>query len=316
MTKTEQRIEQFKPLFALETGGGNLSASNYYQALQTANSTMRTYYMFFFNLVTNMFKWEGLPDSADATYIEDMLCLTGKCSFVNDADNGIMSPQFVSKRIDWYGRPSQIECYANEYTKQFNNKDDFVIIRNTNNYVPTFQYIDFFVQKIVKAQEVVDVNLNAQKTPVVFRGTREQREFLKELLNKYDGDAWYIFLEKDVAGSVDSLNTNAPYLVDKLNDYIRWLIDMFLTFIGLNNAGGQFKKERSLYDEINANNELIGLTCDSMLRARQKACDEYNDKFKGIVPPISVSYSEEVIKALEQVNTSNEFQLKEGDDDE
>ena len=102
---------------------------------------------------------------------------------------------------------------------------------------------------------------------------------LKAEFQKYDGNEWYMFLEKNAVGNIECVNTNAPYIADKLNDLIKYYTDMFLTFIGLNNANGTFKRERSLMDEVTANNEVIGLTIESMLSARQKACDEINEKF-------------------------------------
>lgn len=271
-------IKQFEPMFSFNVGGGQPS-SNVFDNIRSKTGIERVFYMYFFNLVTNIFKWKELPVSCDAPYIEAMLCFQGKNSIVNDKNNGLMSPQCVFKTLDWYGRPTGIDCIANGYQESFNNPDDFVIIRNTSNYIPTFLYIDYFVQQIIRIKEIADININAQKTPVVFSGSREQRELLKAEFQKYDGNEWYMFLTKDVVGNIECINTNAPYIADKLNDLIKYYTDMFLTFIGLNNANGTFKRERSLMDEVTANNEVIGLTIESMLESRQKACDEINEKF-------------------------------------
>ena len=278
VNKNENIITQFEPLFSFNVGGGQPS-SNVFDTIRSKTGIERVFYMYFFNLVTNIFKWNNLPESCDAPYIETMLCFQGKNSIVRDKNNGLMSPQCVFKKIDWYGRPVAIDCIANNYNATFNNSDDFVIIRNTSNYIPTFLYIDYFVQQIIRIKEIADININAQKTPVVFSGTREQRELLKAEFQKYDGNEWYMFLEKNAVGNIECVNTNAPYIADKLNDLIKYYTDMFLTFIGLNNANGTFKRERSLMDEVTANNEVIGLTIESMLSARQKACDEINEKF-------------------------------------
>lgn len=316
-----ETIKEFEPLFALNTGGGNIAPSDYFNNIRSSVGIERIFYMYFFNLVTNIFKWEDLPESCDSVYIENMLCLQGKCSFVNDKNNGLMSPQFTMKRKDWYGRASAIECIANNYTASFNDKSDFVIIRNTDNYIPTFLYIDYFVQQIMKIKAIADININAQKTPVVFEGTREQRELLKAEFEQYDGNAWYLFLQKG-AYDMNALNTNAPFIADKLNDQIKFYTDMFLTFIGLNNANGTFKRERSLVDELQSNNEIIGITVDSMLKARQKACDEFNEKFAGIYDKkISVHYSDEVQKAQDLTDmmfslTEQKSNETEGDEDE
>ena len=289
-------IKDFDMLWGLDSSNPQFS-SDYFNAVKTANSTLRIFYMYFFNLVTNIFKWDNLPESCDEIYIEDMLCLRGKNCFAYDKNLGIVSPQFTMQRKDMYGRPTSIDCLANEYSATFDNPDDFVIIRNTNNYIPTWLYIDYFCNKIVQIQEITEININAQKTPVVFKGTREQRMLLQEEFKKYDGNAWYLFLEKNALGNVESLNTNAPFIADKLTQLIQYYTDQFLTFIGLNNSNGHYKKERSLVDEIQANNEMIGLTVESMLSARQKACDEFNEKFKNYIDkPISVRYSDEVQK--------------------
>lgn len=318
-------IKQFEPLFAFNTGGGSPAPSEYFNNIRTSKGIERVFYMYFFNLVTNLFTWENLPDTCDSVYIENMLCLQGKCSFVNDKNFGIMSPQYCMKRKDWYGRPTEIECLANDYHGTFNDKSQFVIIRNTDNYIPTFLYIDYFVQQIMKIKAIADININAQKTPVVFQGTREQRELLKNEYEQYDGNAWYLFLTKEASGIIDSLNTNAPFIADKLNEQIKFYTDMFLTFIGLNNANGSFKRERSLVDELQANNEIIGITVDSMLKSRERACEEFNEKFSDIYEKeISVHYSDEVQKAQDfsdmmfkmSQSQQNETDESEGDDNE
>jgi len=307
-----QIIKNFEPMFAFDSVGGSTS-SNYFNNIRASFGIERVFYMYFFNLVTNIFKWKYLPDTCDSAYTEAMLCFQGKNSCVYDNNYGLLTPQCLFKKIDWYGRPSSIECFANEYHNTFNNPEEFVVIRNTSNYVPTFLYIDYFVQQIIKIKSIADININAQKTPVVFSGTREQRELLKAEFEKYDGNDWYLFLEKNAVGNIESVNTNAPYIADKLNDLIKYYTDMFLTFIGLNNANGTFKRERSLMDEVTANNEVIGLTIESMLSSREKACDEINEKFgQYLERPIEVVLSDEVQK----VKDFEPFKFVENDNNE
>lgn len=312
--QTNNIIKQFEPLFALDVAG-NVTNSDYFNNLRNADSAQRVFYMYFFNLVTNMFKWENLPESMDAIYLEEMLCLQGKCACVNDKNLGLLNPQYTAKKLDMYGRPNEIDAIANDYQGSFDS-DRFVIIRNTSCYVPTFLYIDYFVQRIIRIDDVAEINLNAQKTPVVFSGSREQRELLKNEFQQYDGNSWYMFLTKDVLGNVTSLNTNAPYLCDKFSDLQKYYIDMFLSFIGLNNANGTFKRERSLVDEVTANNEIIGLTCESMLKARQEAVDKINEKFSNeLSKPIEVHYADWVEKMHEEAST-DEFTISESEETE
>ena len=311
----DDKILKFDALFGLESSG-IVSSSNFFDNIRSSKGIQRVFYMYFFNLVTNIFKWHNLPDSCDAPYMESMLCMLGKNAVVYDKNNGLMNPQCVFKKIDWYGRPSAIDCIANQYSASFNDKSKFVVVRNTSNYVPTFLYIDYFVQQIMNIKAIADININAQKTPVVFSGTREQRELLKAEFEKYDGNDWYIFLEENALGHIGSVNTNAPFIADKLNEIIKYYTDMFLTFIGLNNANGTFKRERSIVDEVNVNNEVIGLTIDSMFTARKKACEEINEKFADYLDKkIEVTLNEEVQK-IKDFNESFNLITKEGDDSE
>ena len=74
------------------------------------------------------------------------------------------------------------------------------------------------------------------------------------------------------------LDTQAPYLLDKLQDYKNELRSELLTFLGINN-NNIVKKERLITDEVNANNELISIMLDLMYDLRKKACEEINNKF-------------------------------------
>lgn len=66
------------------------------------------------------------------------------------------------------------------------------------------------------------------------------------------------------------------------------------------------KKERLITDEANSNNELINLNLQSYLAPRQKACDQFNEKFglKGTDKEISVRVRSDlhnIIKNAESV---------------
>lgn len=49
-------------------------------------------------------------------------------------------------------------------------------------------------------------------------------------------------------------------------------------FYGINTLSNE-KKERLITDEANSNNELINLNLQSYLVPRQKACEQFNEKF-------------------------------------
>lgn len=77
---------------------------------------------------------------------------------------------------------------------------------------------------------------------------------------------------------ITALKTDAPYVIDKISDYKKEIWNDALTFLGINNIMTD-KKERLITDEANSNNELINLNLQSYLAPRQKACEEFNEKF-------------------------------------
>ena len=88
------------------------------------------------------------------------------------------------------------------------------------------------------------------------------------------------FGDKKQLGSdvLRSINTNAPFVADKIMDYKKEIWNEALTFLGINNIMVD-KKERLITDEANSNNELINLNLQSYLAPRQEACRQFNEKF-------------------------------------
>ena len=88
------------------------------------------------------------------------------------------------------------------------------------------------------------------------------------------------FGDKKQLGSdvLRSINTNAPFVADKIMDYKKEIWNEALTFLGINNIMVD-KKERLITDEANENNELINRKLQSYLAPRQEACRQFNEKF-------------------------------------
>ena len=77
---------------------------------------------------------------------------------------------------------------------------------------------------------------------------------------------------------MEVLNTNSPYVVDKITEYKKEIWNEALTYLGINNISVT-KKERLTENESNENNELVNLNLQSMLAPRLEACRQFNEKF-------------------------------------
>lgn len=92
----------------------------------------------------------------------------------------------------------------------------------------------------------------------------------------YDGNAPVIFGDKDLdTTGFEVLQTNAPFVADKLAEYKRNVWSEMLSFLGVNNVATE-KAERLVRDEVNANNQMVQLSAETMLLTRQQAAKELN----------------------------------------
>ena len=140
--------------------------------------------------------------------------------------------------------------------------------------------MELFAFRLYEASRVCDINITSQKTPVLLVADETQRLFLENLYQQYNGNQPFIFGDKDQLGenTIKCINTQAPYVADKITEYKKEIWNEALTFLGVNNIMLE-KKERLVTDEANSNNELINLNLESFLAPRLEACRQFNEKY-------------------------------------
>lgn len=140
--------------------------------------------------------------------------------------------------------------------------------------------MELFALRLYEAERTADINIKAQKTPVLLLMDEKQRLTMENLYSQYEGNKPVIFGDKNSLGEnvIKAINTQAPFIADKIIDYKKEIWNEALTFLGINNIMVD-KKERLITDEANSNNELINLNLQSYLAPRQEACRQFNEKF-------------------------------------
>ena len=140
--------------------------------------------------------------------------------------------------------------------------------------------MELFALRLYEAEQTAMVNIKAQKTPVLLLMDEKQRLTMENIYSQYDGNRPVIFGDKNSLGEnvIKAINTQAPFIADKIINYKKEIWNEALTFLGINNIMVD-KKERLITDEANSNNELINLNLQSYLAPRQEACRQFNEKF-------------------------------------
>lgn len=243
-------------------------------------------------LSISMFEWKNLPPSVDRRYLELELFKNGRVVYFNDEVIGdICLDCITSGRLDVYGEPYIRRAYSmyNNYQKMLKSTNSVII---WNNYLRTNSVLDveIFARRLWLIDRIIDVNVNAQKTPVLVQGTEKQRLTLINLYKEFDGNTPFIFGDKNLdLNALKAIVTDAPFVSDKLYQLKTQIWNEALTYLGISNINVQ-KKERLITDEVTRNQGGTIASRYSRLDCRRMAADKINAMFK---TDIEVNYRED-----------------------
>lgn len=285
---------------------GRRKRSEFDDSLSMNNYTWRQYFDRLRQLSMVMFEYENMPDTVDTRFLEKTLFNRGNCLFFEDEAMGFLTlPSANLGRFDVYDVPQSRRAFAtNGYNRDLTSKDSVIIY---NNYLRTNSRLDveMFAKKLYNLDRAIDINANAQKTPILLLCDETERLSYLNLYKEYDGNAPVIKGTKglDLQG-FQVLQTDAPYVADKLYDLKTQIWNEALTYLGIVNVSFQ-KKERMITDEVD---RMLGGTYAnrySRLLARQEACDMINQMF-GLNITVKYRDSVEQYSGLEEGGEDNE----------
>lgn len=242
------------------------------------SQTYNYYYTRMRNIAMSVYRWDNLPESCNARYLEKQLFYRGLAGFVPDPELGWLSLALnPSNTINIYDEALQYNAFSVNYEKTF-NREDIVLIRNNLTCVPTDFAVRQFAMRLTEIERSIDVNVSAQKTPVLILCDDKQRLTMKNLYMQYDGNAPVIFGDKTLnPDAIRVLKTDAPFIVDKLAMHRAAIWSEFLTFIGISNVGTE-KKERLTESEASANSGFYSMMNEVGLMCRREAAEELSER--------------------------------------
>lgn len=193
----------------------------------------------------SMFEWVNLPSSMDARALEKSLFEFGTASLLYDEDYGFINTNCASAgTVNIYGLPSKFNCYSFDYSKLCrlysglidNDKTkipECILVMNNWERIPTISTIQLFALRLYEAERTADVNIKAQKTPIMILCPEKQKLSLKNLYAKYSGNEPFIFGDNAQldANTLRAVDTKAPFVADKIMEYKKEIWNEALTFL-------------------------------------------------------------------------------------
>lgn len=265
-------------------------------------------YNFYYDRLLEMslarYEWLNLPDSVDARFLELTLFKNGRALFFEDDVLGMLAlPVIINGPFNVYKIPIRRRAFTpgvssvNEtdkstvstYHAERTNKDS-VICYNNMLHSPSLNMCRMFARRLADIDRTIDVNISAQKTPVLIESDSNTLLSLKNAYKQYEGNFPVIFGKKGIADNVKVLMTGAPLVAPALQQLKQTIWNDALESLGIANHGAD-KKERVNTLEIQANQGGTIASRFSGLIAREQACDAVNKMFG---TDIGVRYREEV----------------------
>ena len=240
-------------------------------------------YMLYFNKLSEIaltsFEWVNMPDEVDTRFLELMLYENGHCLFFPDDELGFLTLNYAgSNKLDIYRNPTERRVIADNGYQATRNKIDSVIIYNNYLRTPSVIDMEYYARRLWDLDNVIAVNANAQKTPILVQASEEQRLSVQNVYKEYDGNSPVIYGDKNLdLNCLKVMKTDAPFVADKIYQLKKEIWNEALSTLGIN--FNIEKKERLITNEVEDSQGATNALCNTRLKARKNAVKEINKMF-------------------------------------
>lgn len=254
---------------------GNRSATNFDDSNAKNIEAYNHYYCRLAELATSMFEWVNLPKTVDVRFLEMTLYNQGQVVFFKDEELGYLAlPVATGGNFNVYNVPKIRRAYAsNGYNMQLDDTNSVIIY---NNFMRrnSRSDVEMFAWRLANETRSIDVNINAQKTPIAIVCDEDDRLSLEQVYMQYEGNMPVIYGTKFLnTKPISVITTGAPFVADKIRQEKTADWNEALTCLGISNINVT-KKERLISDEVVRSQGGTIASRYSRLEARRQACEQ------------------------------------------
>ena len=284
---------------------------------QAEHSAFADYFHRLKNLAVTMFKWDNLPSSVNERYLEWALFIYGKAVFFEHPTRGFMCLNGVLEGLNFYNDPLRIRPISSVESFSSIPADECVLIRNTPDMYPTFLTTVRYAKSLYDIDASIDVNVAAQKTPILILTDVKQKMSAQAMYQKYNGNTPVIYGMKGTfdPNSFQVLRTDAPFVAGQLQDIKITKYNEYLSFLGIGMSDE--KRERRITGEIEPFRQQANALANIGLSQRKHACKLINDLW-GLNVDVRLAtdpYMTEGAKYSKNASTISYVKAQNGNDD-
>lgn len=248
----------------------------------------------YFNIYMNNYNFTGDLDYQQKEYILLQYWSVGAiaCFKLANSEGSRLHPQglgvfcpFAPGYWNIYNWPTKVSLINTRGVKfipaGLKEVDKEVVIGYAlRNRKPVSLFVESYIERIVDVLMVIRTNLKAHKMPWLIVANPEDREKLKNLFESLiDNDDPQAYIDSDSADKIKALVSGAPYIIDKLYQYVETLFGELEEFLGFNNIGVGEKKEHLITAEVSANNGIIEANKNCLIDPMKEFFERCNATF-------------------------------------
>lgn len=209
-------------------------------------------------LYASVFKWENMPPEIDMLTVERWLMDIGQVAFFKDNELGqyVILPFTYAGKLDVYGNPVSIRAYGSNGYSRILDRDEYVPIYDNITKVTNARILESYARRMAEIDRTLDVNIAAQKTPVLIEGDTDTIDSVKTAYKQFRTNEPVIVSKKGaLAQTISVYKTDAPAVFPQLQIQKKDMLDEILAFVGILNVG-RYKSQHMIRSEVLAVNGL------------------------------------------------------------
>ena len=237
--------------------------------LELQNKIKQNYINKYYNIWMSKFEWEGLDEELkeqQENFIMRKFWSDGTLAARKvDKVNILAFAPYGGMEYDMYDFPSKVTLVNLRnapvniipFEPQVVNKD-VVIGWCQPNHKSIAAVVQYYVDRMVEVDMVINTNLNLMKMPFLVGVNEVDKKKMEDIVRRILNNEVVVFADLQELNKVQSLATQTPYIIDKLVEHKRGLEQELMTYMGVdNNGSASLEQTHVSVDAVNANNDII-----------------------------------------------------------